>query len=121
MSLKLQPMIHVENMAASIQFYEALGARLVVGSRQGDWAQLELGGGEFALLAHPANPEQNEGQVELQFEAEQPLAELQETLEAKGVRIVRGAADEAFGEQLQIETPDGLLVKINRIDRRTFA
>jgi len=34
---------------------------------------------------------------------------------------VRGAADEAFGAQLQIESPDGLLIKINRIDPATFA
>ena len=119
-ALKLQPMIHVEDMAASIRFYEALGGVLLTQSRDGDWAQLALGGAEIGLLAHPANPEQHEGQVEMNFEAEEPLEALQERLEAAGVTIARGAADEAFGAQLQIQTPDGMLVKINRLDRATF-
>ena len=118
--LKLQPMIHVEDMAASIKFYEALGATLVVGSRDGDYVQLAIGGAEISLLAHPANPEQAEGQVELNFEAEEPLDALQERLERAGVKIARGAADEAFGFQLQLETPDGMLVKINRLDPSMF-
>ena len=119
-ALKLQPMIHVKDMAASIKFYEALGADLLTASRDGDWAQLSLGGAEIGLLAHPANPEQNEGQVELNFEANEPLEGLQERLSAAGVKIARGAADEAFGAQLQIESPDGMLVKINHLDPATF-
>ena len=119
-ALKLQPMIHVKDMAASIKFYEALGGNLLTQSRDGDWAQLALGGAEIALLAHPANPEQNEGQVELNFEANEPLDTLQERLRASGVKITRGAADEAFGAQLQIESPDGMLVKINYLDPATF-
>jgi len=119
-ALKLQPMIHVEDMTASIQFYEALGGVLVTQSRDGDWAQIALGSAEIGLLAHPANPEQNEGRVELNFEAEEPLDALQQRLAAAGVKIARGAADEAFGSQLQIEAPDGMLVKINRIDPATF-
>ncbi len=119
-ALKLQPMVHVENMAASIKFYEALGGVLITKSRDDDWAQIALGGAEIGLLAHPANPEQNEGQVELNFEAEEPLDALQKRLTSAGVKIARGAADEAFGAQLQLEAPDGMLVKINRIDRATF-
>ncbi len=119
-ALKLQPMIHVEDMEASIKFYQALGGDLITQSRDGDWAQLALGGAEISLLAHPANPEQHEGQVELNFEAEESLDTLQERLEAAGVKIARGAADEAFGAQLQIESPDGMLVKINRLDPHTF-
>lgn len=119
-ALKLQPMIHVKDMSASIRFYEALGGELLIGSRDGDWAQMAIGGAEISLLAHPANPEQNEGQVELNFEAGEALDGLQERLRASGVKIVRGAADEAFGAQLQIESPDGLLVKINLLDPVTF-
>lgn len=119
-ALKLQPMIHISDMEASIRFYEALGGELITRSRDGDWAQLRIGGAEIGLLAHPPNPEQNEGQVELSFEASEPLNTLQERLEAAGVKIARGAADEAFGAQLQLETPDGMLVKINQLDRATF-
>ena len=119
-ALKLQPMIHVKDMAASIEFYEALGGELLTESRDGDWAQLALGGAEIGLLAHPANPEQNEGQVELNFEANEPLDTLQARLSAAGVKIARGAADEAFGAQLQIVSPDGMLVKINHLDPAAF-
>lgn len=120
LSLKLQPMVHVEDMAASIRFYEALGGTLLTQSRDSDWAQIALGGAEIGLLAHPPNPEQHEGLVELNFEAEEPLDTLQARLEEAGVKIVRGAADEAFGAQLQVETPDGLLIKINKIDPASF-
>ena len=120
-ALKLQPLVHVEDMAAAIRFYEALGATLVTGSRDGDWAQLALGGAELGLLAHPANPEQHEGKVELSFETDEPLDALQTRLEAMGVKIARGAADEAFGAQLQLAAPDGLLVKVNRLDPAAFA
>lgn len=119
-ALKLQPMIHISDMEASIQFYEALGGELITSSRDGDWAQLRIGGAEIGLLAHPPSPEQNGGLVELNFEATESLDSLQERLEAAGVKIVRGAADEAFGAQLQLETPDGMLIKINRLDPTTF-
>jgi hypothetical protein len=38
--VKLQPMVHVEDMAAAISFYETLGATVIHGSRDGDWALL---------------------------------------------------------------------------------
>ena len=119
--LKLQPMIHVTDMQASVQFYTALGGTLITGSRDGDWAQIAIGGAEIGLLAHPPNPEQQEGTVELNFESETSLDTLQQQLESANIKIVRGAADEAFGAQLQIESPDGLLIKINHIDPSTFA
>lgn len=120
-SLTLQPMVHVENMAEAVDFFLALGAKIISGSRDGDWTQLALGGAEIGLLAHPPNPEQNEGKVELNFESSEPLDQLQERLEKAGVTIARGAADEAFGSQLQIQTPDGMLVKINRIDSSLYS
>ncbi len=65
--LALQPMVHVEDMASSVAFYEALGAELLHGSRDGDFAMLRVRSTELALLAHPPNPEQNEGLLELSF------------------------------------------------------
>ena len=119
-SLKLQPIIHVKDMTASINFYTALGAELITKSRDGDWAQLELGGAEIGLLAHPPNPDQGEGEIELSFTSDSPLENLQQRLASAGINIVRGAADEAFGMQMQIMSPDGMLIKINKIDRGTF-
>src|SRR5690348_13612712 len=42
--VRLQPMVHVDDMAASVAFYAALGAEVVGGCRDGDWALLRLGG-----------------------------------------------------------------------------
>ena len=71
--VSLQPMIHVEDLGAAIALYEALGATVLQGSRDGDFALLALGSSEFSLLAHPSNPEQRSGDVELNFQAVAPL------------------------------------------------
>jgi catechol 2,3-dioxygenase-like lactoylglutathione lyase family enzyme len=118
--VKLQPMVHVEDMAAAVSFYETLGATVIHGSRDGDWALLSLGESQLALLAHPPNPEQNEGTVELNFEATQPLDQLEDRLRAAGVTIARSTTDEGFGRQLQLASPDGLLVKINESDPELY-
>lgn len=118
--LTLQPMVHVEDMAASVAFYEALGAELLHGSRDGDFAMLRVGSGELTLLAHPPNPEQNEGTVELNFTTEDDLSLVEDRLRGAGVTIAAPASDEGFGAQLQVATPDGLLVKINRLEPELY-
>ena len=85
-AMRLRPMVHVQDMAASVAFYEQLGAHVVHGSRDGDWVLLGLAGAQIGLLAHPPNPEQNEGTVELNFEATEPLEQLEDRLRAAGVR-----------------------------------
>lgn len=113
---RLQPMVHVEDMAAAVGFYEALGGVLRQGSRDGDWVLIDIGGGQISLLAHPPNPEQHEGTVELNFETVGPLDALERDLRQAGVAIVRPVSDEGFGRQLQVASPDGLLIKINELD-----
>jgi predicted lactoylglutathione lyase len=119
-AVKLQPMLHVDDMAKALEFYSKLGASVLNGSRDGDWALLRFGTTELGLLAHPANPEQNEGQVELNFEYAASLEELEKKLREAGVTIVRPASDEGFGYQLQLESPDGMLIKINQIDPELY-
>ena len=118
--VKLQPMLHVDDMEKALEFYSKLGASILNGSRDGDWAFLRFGTTELGLLAHPANPEQNEGPVELNFEYAASLEELEKKLREAGVTIVRPASDEGFGYQLQLESPDGMLVKINQIDPELY-
>ena len=118
--VRLQPMVHVDDMPASVAFYEALGARIVHGSRDGDWVLLRIGGAEIGLLAHPPNPEQGEGAVELNLVSTQPLVELEKRLRAGGVQVVRPTADEAFGRQLQLAAPGGMLVKVNELEPEMF-
>lgn len=114
--IKLQPMVHVEDMARALDFYTALGAKLLHGSRDGDFALIRFQGAELSLLAHPPNPEQNEGRVELNFESTQPLEEVEARLRKAGVTIAQPTSDEGFGKQLQVKSPDGLLIKINQLE-----
>jgi catechol 2,3-dioxygenase-like lactoylglutathione lyase family enzyme len=118
--IRLQPMVHVQDMPAAVAFYEALGADVVHGSRDGDWVLLALGGAEIGLLAHPPNPEQGEGTVELNFAYEGRLDELERRLGDAGVTIARPTSDEGFGRQLQVSSPDGLLVKINELEPELY-
>ena len=113
-SLHFMPIVHVSNMAKAVDFYTALGGAIAVGSRDGDWVQISFGQSQFGLLAHPPSP--GEGEIEIAFNCSGTLKPLQESAEKHGLRVVRGAADEAFGEQLQLEDPDGRKVKINRIE-----
>ena len=118
--VRLRPMIHVRDMAGAVAFFEALGGEIVQGSRDGDWVLLGVAGAQIGLLAHPPNPEQNEGIVELNFEATEALEGIEDRLQAGGVRIARTTSDEAFGRQLQLVGPDGLLVKIDELDPGLF-
>ncbi len=118
--VNLQPMLHVDNMEKALDFYSKLGATVLNGSRDGDWALLRFGNTELGLLAHPANPEQNEGKVELNFEYSASLEDLEKKLREAGMTIVRPVGDEGFGYQLQLEDADGMLIKINQIDPELY-
>jgi hypothetical protein len=114
--LTLQPMVHVRDMAGTVSVLEALGGEVVLGSRDGDWVQMRIGGAEIGLLAHPPNPAQGEGDVELNFQSQTRLEDVEAGAVEAGVEVARPTSDEGFGRQLQLRTPDGLLVKINEID-----
>lgn len=118
--IELQPMVHVTDMARSVALYEALGATIEHGSRDGDFAMLRLGGARFSLLAHPPNPDQHEGEVELNFESTTPLEEVAARLRDAGFPVP-DPTDEGFGRQLQVEAPGGLMLKVNELDRDAYA
>ena len=118
-AVSVQPMVHVEDMPASVAFYEALGATILNGSRDGDFVLLSLGVTQLSLLAHPANPEQGEGDVELNFEATR-LDELEKSVAQAGIEVVAPVRDEGFGRQLQLRAPGGLLIKINELDPELY-
>jgi predicted enzyme related to lactoylglutathione lyase len=114
-------MVHVTDMAAAVSFYETLGAQVVQGTKDGDWVLLRVAGGEIGLLAHPPNPEQNEGTVELSFQATVPLDQVEERLRAAGAPITQPLQEVGFGRQLQLTSPDGLLIKIDELDPGLFS
>ncbi|HEY0936442.1 MAG TPA: VOC family protein [Trebonia sp.] len=118
--LSLQPMVHVEHMTTAVAFYEALGATVAHGSRDGDFVMMQVGPVRLGLLAHPPNPEQNEGLVELNFETSESLDAVEQRLRAADVTVVQPVTDEGFGRQLQVSAPGGLLIKINELDEELY-
>jgi hypothetical protein len=116
----LQPMVHVKDMAGTLALLEVLGGTVRGGSRDGDWVQVCIGGAEVGLLKHPANPEQGEGDVELNFQSNVPLDQVEDAARSAGVEVAVPTTDKGFGRQLQLRTPDGLLVKVNELDPSLF-
>jgi hypothetical protein len=115
----LQPLVHVHDMAASVAFYERLGGSIIHGDRNEDWVLMQVGSAQIGLVAHPPNAEEGEGTVELNFHSEMPLEQLEEHLRETNV-AVDIANDMAFGQQLQIKSPDGMLIKINQVEPNTY-
>ena len=116
--LKVMPLVHVENLKQSIKFFETLGFKLLFQSRDEDWGQIEMNGCEIGLLAHPAAG--GDERIELNFMSDKPLGEVEKKLRTSGIKIIKSASDEGFGEQLQIEDADGHKIKINRLTPETF-
>ena len=71
-------------------------------------------------MAHPPNPEQDEGTVELNFVTEEDLGRVEARLRERGVRVVSPASDEGFGAHLHVAGPDGQLVKMNRLEPEPY-
>ncbi len=117
LGLRLQPMVHVPDLAEALRFYEGLGGRLLFGSRDGDWAMVEIGGARLGLLAHPPGDGLKET-VELQFACDRPLEVVEARMSALDPAFVeRGVADEAFGRMLILRAQGGLLVKVVEVER----
>jgi catechol 2,3-dioxygenase-like lactoylglutathione lyase family enzyme len=112
--LQLQPMVHVGDLAASIAFYEQLGAEIVHGGRDSEWVLLQLGTVQIGLLARPPDATRGEHSVELHFGAAMPLDQLEQRLHRAGFPGSEVITDRDFGEQLRVRTPDGLLIKISQ-------
>jgi catechol 2,3-dioxygenase-like lactoylglutathione lyase family enzyme len=115
-AMQWQPMVHVDDMPAAVSFYERLGAEVVHGSGSDDWVLLQLGTTQLGLLARPPRIEDGECTVELNFAAAAPLDDLERRLRDAGVPIAGFEADPDFGDQLQIRSPDGLLIKITQLE-----
>jgi hypothetical protein len=119
-ALMLQPMVHVEDMATSVAFYEHLGGSIIHGDRDESWVLMQVGSAQIGLLATPPNHEQGEGTVELNFHSEMPLEQLEEQLRESDLAVARITNDLAFGRQLQIRSPDGMLIKINEVEPESY-
>ena len=120
-ALRLQPMLHVDDMGQAVQFFLQLGGSVVHCSRDGDWTLMRCGGSEIGLLARAPNPEQNEGKIELNFDYSGALELFEKNLRSSGIHIIRPTADEGFGYQMQVAGPDEMLIKINQIDPELYS
>lgn len=107
--LELQPVVHVSDMPASVAFYERLGGEIVHGHRDDDWVLLQLGTAQISLIAGARVTVADQSPVELSFAAATPIEQLQRVL--PGARL---ATDRNFGRQLQVRSPDGLLIRISQ-------
>jgi catechol 2,3-dioxygenase-like lactoylglutathione lyase family enzyme len=111
LGLQLQPMVHVRDMPASVAFYRRLGGEIVHGTEDADWVLMQLGTVQIALVSHPADPVRGESAVELVFGATAPLEHLRQRLPGAQLAVHRD-----FGEQLEVRTPDGMLIRINQLE-----
>ncbi|MCO8272151.1 VOC family protein [Actinoplanes sp. TRM 88003] len=115
--LLLRPMLHVDDLAASVAFYRHLGGEVIHGGEDSDWVLMQLGTTQIGLLTRPPDAERGEATVELTFDASMPLAELQSHLRKSGVPVDEIGTDRDYGEQLHVRTPEGLLLKISKRER----
>lgn len=114
LGLQFRPVVHVADLAASVVFFELLGAEVIHGGPDSDYVLMQLGTVQIGLLLRPADTRQ--GAVELNFVAAVPLDELEQRLRSRGVTIAEPAHSIDFGSQLHVRTPDGLVVKIDQLE-----
>ena len=56
----------------------------------------------------------------MNFETTEALDAVEQRLRTAQVAVVEPVTDEGFGRQLQVSTPDGLLIKINQLEPDLF-
>ncbi|MBM2621236.1 VOC family protein [Actinoplanes sp. LDG1-06] len=112
--LLLRPMLHVDDLAASIAFYRLLGGEIIHGGEESDWVLMQLGTVQIGLLVRPPDRDRGEDTVELTFDASMPLSELESHLHRAGFPVDDVGHDRDYGDQLHVRTPEGLLLKISR-------
>ncbi len=109
-----QPIVHVDDLAVSVAFYEQLGGAIIHGGLDAEWVLMQLGSVQIGLSSRPPDTARGEGPVELAFGTAMPLAQLEQQLHQAGFGVCEVGTDRDFGEQLRVRTPEGLLIKINQ-------
>ncbi|GAA2507608.1 hypothetical protein GCM10010435_14760 [Winogradskya consettensis] len=109
-------MVHVADMPAAVNFYEAMGGELIHGDRDGEWVLMQVGNAQIGLVVRPPDPSRGESTVELNFSATMPLDRLEQMLRERDITIVEVADDPEVGVRLHVETPDGMPIKIHHVE-----
>jgi hypothetical protein len=103
------------------RFYQALGMTLEFASRRprrggsSVWTEL-AGSGPGANLAPHHWDVDPASEVQLSFQADEPLERVVDRLRQNGYEPATEIVDEAFGRSFTIWDPEGLLIQINEND-----
>jgi catechol 2,3-dioxygenase-like lactoylglutathione lyase family enzyme len=114
--MKVMPIRYAQDVAASTEFYRALGLEPGSVSRPGGWSELT---GSAGMVAVHAAEGLTAGRCELCFEADEPLETVAGRLRAAGFSP-DDIVDESFGRSLQVRDPDGVLVQVNEHERELY-
>jgi len=109
----LMPIVYVQEMPRSIQFYRALG--LTLRHEGATWSRLTLGDAVLGVHKSDRKPS-GHAPVGLAFVSRERLESLVERLRAAGIDQPLEIADEAFGSSITVRDPDGLSIQINEHD-----
>jgi catechol 2,3-dioxygenase-like lactoylglutathione lyase family enzyme len=112
---------YVRDVESAQRFYQALGLTIEFASRRPRrggspvWTEL-AGSGPGANLALHHWDEESASQVELSFQADEPLEHVVDRLRRSGYEPATEIVDEAFGRSFTIRDPEGLLIQVNEND-----
>jgi predicted enzyme related to lactoylglutathione lyase len=119
--MRVMAIRYVHDVDGARQFYQALGLTLEFASRRprrggpSVWTEL-AGSGPGANLALHHWAEKPATEVELCFQADEPLERVADRLRQNGYELTTEIVDEAFGRSFTIRDPEGLLIQVNEND-----
>lgn len=118
--MRPMPIRYVRDVDAARRFYAALGMSPDFSSRparHGTSMWTELSGDGAGLALHYAAPDEPSPDIELSFEADEPLEHVVARLREAGYPPHTAIVDESFGRSFSVRDPEGLLIQVNEHDR----
>jgi catechol 2,3-dioxygenase-like lactoylglutathione lyase family enzyme len=118
--MRVMAIRYVRDVDGARRFYEAVGLTLDFVSRKPrrggapGWTELAGSGSQANLALHQWA--ENGKQIDLSFQADEPLEQVVERLREAGYEPATEIVDEAFGRSFTIHDPEGLLIQINEND-----
>ncbi len=118
--MRVMAIRYVRDVDGARRFYQTLGLTLEFTSRRprrgGPSVWTEFAGSGGANLALHHWQEDPHSEVELTFQADEPLEQVVDRLRQNGYELATEIVDESFGRSFTIRDPEGLLIQINEND-----